>query len=64
MRRFEIASGHWLVEGDTNGDGVADLALEIFTASGHALGVADIDVRETHNGIDPLVADGSFSMGS
>jgi hypothetical protein len=23
-----------------------------------------IDVRETHNGIDPLVADGSFSMGS
>lgn len=23
-----------------------------------------IDVRETYNGIDPLVADGSFSMGS
>lgn len=23
-----------------------------------------IDVRETHNGIDPLVTDGSFSMGS
>lgn len=42
LRRVEIASGHWLVEGDTNGDGIADLALEIFTASGHALGVADI----------------------
>lgn len=42
LRRVELASGHWLVEGDINGDGVADLALEIFTASGHALGVADI----------------------
>ncbi|MFM6930961.1 MAG: calcium-binding protein [Novosphingobium sp.] len=34
--------GHWLVEGDTNGDGVADFSLAV--TSDHALGLGDFNL--------------------
>ncbi len=39
--RVTLAGAGWLVEGDVDGDRVADLSIEVLTASGYALGTAD-----------------------
>lgn len=39
--RVELSGGVWTVEGDTNGDGNADLSLTVQTTGGHALGLGD-----------------------
>jgi Ca2+-binding RTX toxin-like protein len=35
------AEGNWLIEGDTNGDGAADLSILVTAAPGHLIGAAD-----------------------
>ena len=37
LRAFLDGSGDWMVEGDTNGDGIADFMLAVTTVGGHAL---------------------------
>lgn len=41
LRVVDQGGGSWLVEGDTNGDGVADFSLAVTVADSHALGIAD-----------------------
>jgi Ca2+-binding RTX toxin-like protein len=40
LRAYQ-ADGRWIVEGDTDGDGTADLVIQVQTVGGHALGAAD-----------------------
>jgi hypothetical protein len=40
LRIYE-ADGGWIVEGDVNGDGTADLMIQVFTVGDHVLGAAD-----------------------
>ncbi len=40
LRAVQSASG-WTIEGDTDGDKVADLVISVTTESGHLLGVTD-----------------------
>jgi Ca2+-binding RTX toxin-like protein len=40
LRAYQ-ADGGWIVEGDTDGNGVADLVILVQTVGGHALGTAD-----------------------
>ncbi|MFN3944540.1 MAG: calcium-binding protein [Allosphingosinicella sp.] len=39
--RAYLNEGHWRVEGDVNGDGLADLVIAVTTVGGHALAAAD-----------------------
>jgi Ca2+-binding RTX toxin-like protein len=40
LRAYQ-AEGGWIVEGDVDGDGMADLMIHVLTVGGHALGAAD-----------------------
>jgi Ca2+-binding RTX toxin-like protein len=40
LRAYQ-GNGGWIVEGDTNGDGLADLSIAVQTLNGHALSAAD-----------------------
>jgi Ca2+-binding RTX toxin-like protein len=33
--------GHWFIQGDTNGDGTADLVIDVTVTDGHAIGAGD-----------------------
>jgi Ca2+-binding RTX toxin-like protein len=33
--------GHWFIQGDTNGDGVADLVIDVTVTDGHAIAATD-----------------------
>jgi Ca2+-binding RTX toxin-like protein len=33
--------GHWFIQGDTNGDGVADLVINVTVTDGHVIGAGD-----------------------
>jgi hypothetical protein len=39
--RAAQVDGNWLIEGDTNGDGAADLSILVTAAQGHLIGAAD-----------------------
>lgn len=41
LRAYDTGLGHWAVEGDVNGDGVADFALEVVLASANPLASQD-----------------------
>ena len=41
LRAVQQSPGNWLVEGDTNGDGVADFSLAVTVTDGHALAAGD-----------------------
>jgi hypothetical protein len=43
LRAFQAnaATNLWQVEGDINGDGIADFVLQLFVASGQSITVAD-----------------------
>lgn len=38
---LDTNSGNWLVEGDIDGDGIADISIEVRVADGHNLGLPD-----------------------
>jgi Ca2+-binding RTX toxin-like protein len=40
LRAFQ-SNGSWFVEGDVDGDGVADLSIQVTIASAHTLGFSD-----------------------
>ena len=41
LRAVNTAGDDWLIQGDTNGDGVADMELLVTTADAHILGATD-----------------------
>jgi Ca2+-binding RTX toxin-like protein len=41
LRATDTGGGNWLVEGDVDGDGVADLAILVHVTDGHAIGAGD-----------------------
>jgi len=44
LRYQNVSGNHWLVQGDTNGDGVADFELALTIADGHSLTAGDFVV--------------------
>jgi Ca2+-binding RTX toxin-like protein len=41
LRAVEQTAGHWMIEGDTDGNGTADLAIAVTTTDAHTLTTAD-----------------------
>jgi hypothetical protein len=41
LRAFSVSGGLWQVEGDVNGDGVADLVIQVHVEAGQALAAGD-----------------------
>jgi hypothetical protein len=41
LRATDTGGGNWLVEGDIDGDGVADLAILVHVTDGHGIGAGD-----------------------
>jgi hypothetical protein len=44
LRAYDTGLGHWRVEGDVNGDGLADFALEVVLATPQSLASSDFIV--------------------
>jgi Ca2+-binding RTX toxin-like protein len=41
LRLVDTGNGDWIVEGDVDGDGVADLVIHVHVSDGHGLGAGD-----------------------